>query len=854
MIRKTLSSLRFRLILIGILALLPSLALVLLISAQLHEHAAEDAKDDALRLVNLAASNQDALIDGARQTLITLARVPVVRDTQSGNCDAFLAELLTHYSSYSNFVVALPNGDVVCGGLPRPQPVNLADRPYFQRVLQTGDFAVSEYLIARGLGKAIITLAYPVLDDGHQLKGILVVGLDLEWMNQLAERAELPPGSALTVIDRNGTILTRYPEHEKYVGKMFAEAPIVKTILESKTEGTTQALGIDGIDRLYVYSPLGNASEPVAFIFISTPSALIFADADRATNTILIGLIVMIALALTATWIGSEVFLLRRVNALVNATQRLAAGDLSARTDMRGGMSELSQLARAFDGMADSLQQREREREQAEEALAHSEKEFRTLAENALIGIFRTTVKGEIQYVNNSLAQMLGFDSPQDIMRETSIVRYKNPTDRTAMLETLQKEGKVNNLNIELLNKVGKTLNFLLSATKEGDVITGMIMDITERKRAEERILIQLHRLAALRKIDQAIADSMDISLVLNVVLDQAISQLGMDAAVILLCDPEAQVLKYANGRGFRTEALQRTHLPLGEGYAGRVALGRQIVHISELQTRRTDFLRSPTFSQEGFVSYFGVPLIAKGEIKGVLEIFHRTPFEAETEWLNFLEMLAGQAAIAIDNATLFKGLQLSNIELAMAYDATIEGWSQAMDLRDKETEGHTQRVAKLTLQLARAMGMSEEQIIHVRRGALLHDMGKLGVPDEILFKLGKLTDEEWVIMRQHPQFAFDMLSSIEYIRPALDIPYCHHEKWDGSGYPRGLRGEQIPLAARIFAVVDVYDALTSDRPYRAAWSKEKTLEHIRSLSGTHFEPKAVELFFKMNENEKEEG
>jgi len=166
--------------------------------------------------------------------------------------------------------------------------------------------------------------------------------------------------------------------------------------------------------------------------------------------------------------------------------------------------------------------------------------------------------------------------------------------------------------------------------------------------------------------------------------------------------------------------------------------------------------------------------------------------------------------------------------------------------LRDKETEGHTQRVTELTLKLARAMGLTNSDLVHIRRGALLHDIGKMGVPDGILFKEGPLTEEEWKIMRQHPRFAYEMLSPIEYLRPALDIPYCHHEKWDGSGYPRGLKGEEIPLAARLFAVVDVYDALTSDRPYRPAWPRQKTLEHIRQLSGSHFDPQVVETFMEL--------
>lgn len=180
-----------------------------------------------------------------------------------------------------------------------------------------------------------------------------------------------------------------------------------------------------------------------------------------------------------------------------------------------------------------------------------------------------------------------------------------------------------------------------------------------------------------------------------------------------------------------------------------------------------------------------------------------------------------------------------------MAYDATIEGWSRALDLRDKETEGHTQRVAAMTIDLARALRISNAELVHIRRGALLHDIGKMGVPDAILHKPGPLTDEEWVIMRKHPKLAYDMLSPIEFLRPALHIPGSHHEKWDGTGYPRGLSGEQIPLAARIFAIVDVWDALNSDRPYRDAWPQDKTLEHIRSETGTHFDPHIVDVFLK---------
>ena len=213
---------------------------------------------------------------------------------------------------------------------------------------------------------------------------------------------------------------------------------------------------------------------------------------------------------------------------------------------------------------------------------------------------------------------------------------------------------------------------------------------------------------------------------------------------------------------------------------------------------------------------------------------------------IRFLSLFAGQAASAIANARLFEDLRKSNISIMSAYDTTIEGWSRAMDLRDHETEGHTLRVTDLTLKLARRLNLSESQLTHIRRGSLLHDIGKMGVPDAILLKDGNLSGEEWAIMRKHPQLAYEMLSSIDYLHDALDIPSNHHEKWDGSGYPRGLKGEQIPLAARIFAVVDVWDAVRSDRPYRKGWDTNTAVEYIKSQSGTHFDPNIVEAFLKL--------
>ena len=269
------------------------------------------------------------------------------------------------------------------------------------------------------------------------------------------------------------------------------------------------------------------------------------------------------------------------------------------------------------------------------------------------------------------------------------------------------------------------------------------------------------------------------------------------------------------------------------------------MIHVREPEEREPNSLLSKLWSEEGFKGMEAVPLISKGEVKGVMTVFHRKDFTPNPAWSNFLETLAGQAAIAIDVTQMFDNLQRANMELAVAYEATIQGWSQAMDLRDKETEGHSQRVTEMTVQMGKAMQLSDENINHLRRGALLHDIGKLGVPDHILLKIEKLTDEEWLVMKKHPEFAYDMLHSIVYLRNSMDIPYCHHEKWDGTGYPQGLKGEQIPLAARIFAIVDVWDALISKRPYRKAWSRPDALKYIREQSGKHFDPKIVDVFLK---------
>ncbi len=373
----------------------------------------------------------------------------------------------------------------------------------------------------------------------------------------------------------------------------------------------------------------------------------------------------------------------------------------------------------------------------------------------------------------------------------------------------------------------------------------GIAAAAVEKAHLHTRVEKHLKQLQALRQIDLAISSSLDLRITLNVLLDQLTGQLRVDAATVMLLNSHTLGLECAAVRGFHTNDITQSRVPLGQGCAGVVALERRSLSIPDLAAVQDECTRHQIFTAENFVSYYAVPLINKGQVKGVVEIFHCTRLEADEEFREFLESLAGQAAIAIDNATMVDDMHRSHLELTMAYEATLEGWAHALGLRDFETKGHCQRVVDMTVNLARALGVEDSDLTHIYRGALLHDVGKIAVPDSILLKPGPLTPEEWAIMRRHPVHAYEMLSPIAYLRPALDIPYCHHERWDGGGYPRGLQGEDIPLAARIFAVVDVWDALSSDRPYRLAWPQDKVRAYLEEQAGAQFDPKVVEVFLE---------
>jgi putative nucleotidyltransferase with HDIG domain len=413
----------------------------------------------------------------------------------------------------------------------------------------------------------------------------------------------------------------------------------------------------------------------------------------------------------------------------------------------------------------------------------------------------------------------------------------------------VEREGVIRGLESAWKRKDGTTIYIRESAKcvrdENGRVLyyEGTVEDISERIQAEDKVRQKINQLTALRKIDTTIASSTDLQLCLNTILNETKRLLEVDATDILLFDPHMYRLEFAAGLGFYTRNVEKISMRLGESLAGKAALDQKRLEMHRINDKEKN--RLSHLKGEKITCYHAVPLIVKGKIKGVLEVYLRKHAQHTPEWGDFLETLAGQAAIAIDNSQMFDGLQQSNFEMTMAYDQVIEGWAQALDLREKETGNHAKRVTEMTVKLASAMGFKDKDLLHIRYGALLHDIGKMGVPDHILLKPGKLTESEWAVVRQHPQYAYNLLNQIPYLQPSLDIPYAHHEKWDGSGYPLGLEGENIPFQARIFAVVDVYDALISDKPYRNKWPKQKALDYIEDQSGKHFDPDVVKVFLR---------
>jgi putative nucleotidyltransferase with HDIG domain len=322
-------------------------------------------------------------------------------------------------------------------------------------------------------------------------------------------------------------------------------------------------------------------------------------------------------------------------------------------------------------------------------------------------------------------------------------------------------------------------------------------------------------------------------------VIDEVISSINAERGFVMLKNGQGQ-FNFSVARGINHQEIDDPDFQISRSIVEKVIEDGKPILTSDAQTD-IRFQGQQSVVALGLRSILCVPLKTEKEgVTGIIYVDNRLQSGIFSKLdLDLLYAIASTAAIAIKNASLFEDLE-------NAYEETLMGWAKAVELRDQDTENHTLRVAKLTVHLAEYMGITGQDLVHIRRGAMMHDIGKLGVPDGILLKSDHLTPAEMDIMKLHTIHAYDMIYPIKHLQPAIDIPYCHHEKWDGSGYPRGLKGEEIPVAARIFAVVDVWDALRSNRPYRVEWSKGKVIEYLKQHANKHFDPHVVQNFLQL--------
>lgn len=512
----SLESLRVRLILLVLLAVIPALLLTLYTGLEQRRLAAADAHDEALRLGRLALADQMGLVDHARQLLATLAQLPVVREERGRACDAFLADVDERYWSLTGFVVVEQNGEISCSSFPRSEPVNLADRAWFQRILEAGEFTVGEYTIARFSGGPALPLAYPILDEEGQVQAVVATGLDLARFSLFGAAIQLPSESTITLIDRDGTVVARYPDSDTWVGRSMPEVPIVREVLTRRSEGTAEAIGVDGTARLFAFVPLQATSEDREsgdadlYIVAGIPTQVAFADLNWIMLRNLAGLGLVAGLALIAAWLVGNWFILRPVNDLSALMTRVAAADFSGRIGPPYSAGELGQLARIFDQSVMALEQHEAERKRAEQAQRESEEYWRALIENTSDIITVLDDDSIICYASPSVERILGYD-PQALIGEKAF-DFVHPDDLPGSMEHFERilhdPGILRSIEFRfrhqdgswrILEAIGKKLPHDLNVR----AVVVNSRDITERKQMEDELAEMQHRLTEAREAER---------------------------------------------------------------------------------------------------------------------------------------------------------------------------------------------------------------------------------------------------------------------------------------------------------------------------------------------------------------
>lgn len=708
----SLSSLRARLLLLVLLAIVPALGLILYTASSQRQSAVSEVQNNLLRLTKFAAANQGQATEGTRQLLIALSRLPEVQGDNLEACNELLADLLNQYSAYAGFGVLDANGNAICSSVPIVKPVNAADRTYFRLARDTGDFAIGDYQVGRLTGKATVNFGYPILDQAGQVEAVVLAALDLTWLNQLATEAQLPEGSVLTVIDRNGTILVRYPNPEAWVGKSFPAVPIIKTML-TQGEGMVETLGIDGIVRLYAFTPLnGDLKNRGVYVTIGIPRSVALTPANQLLVRNLTSLGLVAIFALVAAWVGGDIFLLQQVKSLLMTTQRLRHGDLMARTGLADEPGELGQLARAFDSMAEAIASREQAIAMLNQDLQRRINELQTLFDVIPIGIaIAQDPECRKVRVNPAFAQILNiapdanaayFPLPNESKPPFKVLKQGKELSREELpLRYAAVHGvEVRDVELDIQRDDGVVFNLFGYAAplfdEQGNSrgAIGVFLDLTERKRSET-----LFRFIA--EASGILASSLDYQTTLDNITRLAVPNLADWCTIDVLENASTVKLIAIHGTSDKVEQVRDLicRYPL-DANDQRYVLARVLrtgqpefvfeLADSELVASARDDEHLRMMRSLAMHSYLCLPLLAHGQTVGVISlVYGESGRRYNSTDLLLAEQLANRAALAVDNARLYHQAQEAN-RLKDEFLATLShelrtplngilGWSQML-------------------------------------------------------------------------------------------------------------------------------------------------------------------------------
>lgn len=670
MSRFSLASLRVRLLLLVLLAIVPVLGLTLYTNFEMRRLVVEDVRKETLRLARFVAGGQEDTIKDIRQLLFALAQLSEVQQPDAAACSVLFTQLLKQYPQYALLGVVALDGNVFCSALPADRSLNLADKPFFQRTIQTRGFTISSYQTDPFTGKATLFFGYPVVSESGQVQAVVFASLDLTWLNQLAAQAQLPRGSTFTVIDRNGTILVRYPDPDRWVGRSMAEAPIIEMMLTQRNEGTAEALGADGSQHLFAFTPLRSApgGENV-YVSVDVPTTIAFATANwvLAGSLGVLGLVTF--LTLTAAWYGSNLFILRQVDRLVDTTRRLSTGNLAVRTGLSYGQGELGQLAQAFDEMTASLERYVAERDQAQEALQESQRALATLLSNLPGMAYRSQndTRRTMHFASEGCFALTGYRRTELLQNaKLSYMELIHPDDQKNVWDTVQtalQEAKPFQLIYRLTTAGGEEKwvweqgRGVFSPDGQLLALEGFITDTTERVQAyqllEQRVADRTRELSALYQVTAVASESLDLTATLERSLEQILTVMGCEIGTIHLFDLSTGVLRLAVWRGLPPAAVTKNDSILpGQDWAGWVIEHREPLIVADItQEPRAVQMRL----KDGPHAYVGAPMRARGRVLGVLSVIGEAGQIFEVEEVALLASIADEVGVAVENSQLYE-------------------------------------------------------------------------------------------------------------------------------------------------------------------------------------------------------